>query len=913
MPNFPHLNSQGQFPDVGGVDVYKYDNQFDYERFNATQMSLMICTVPWDVGEAHVGNRTISGIGNVVWFGSKAERDAWFDAIPDDKCYRFTTKFKELHREQVIDVPVPYDVASTYNYLVVRYNLFANDDSPVQYETQNGHREWFWFIREVEFVAPNTTRLHLLDDAFQTWMYDVTITNMVLERGHAPVFSTTVAQYLENPVENNQDLLTEDVNFGAEPSVVRHMDVLALNSGEVWACIATTANPQASWGTKAASTWNTPASAAYDQNGVPSAFVIACEPAQLDTLLANATASIPQFKQTVQGVFFAPKQLVSVAGNFTFAGVACHTLTSARTTLDLCNITKAAFGYDAKYAELAKLYTSPYAHIEITDEDGAVDVVKIEDTTGTLDVSASLSLAWPFINVDAHVLGTGGNAGATVTFRNITARTFNVTGTWYETLRSWKVPTFAVVLDAATEYDYSTHFDRAQRKVDYDTAYANSSASAAATLANAKDSATTAQANTNAAAATAQTNAKASASTAQSNANASAATAQTNTTLQANAAKANADASADTSVDNTALQVAANTAIISRSNQSALTDTSYVNGLAQANQAWEAGYTRDTTNNEVNAEYASAAIGAAGGAVNSAISGAASGGLIGAGIGLLTGAVSGAASMGQTAVAANLKSEQAELTVGYSQSKVNETSQNNRDRTTNQNSANSDNAATTNTASTGVTANLAATAKANATRTQTAATTAAANSYATETGNASRSYSTDTANAGRTYATETANAKRSYDTSVDNAQRSYDAAIANAGRTRTQAQSAIANDTAQAALRSPFVFGTFSNGDSATTKPMALFANIVTQSKSAIAAAGDEFLRYGYMYDRQWDFDGNWNIGKHFTYWKLKDFWVKDLQVPDMYMDKLRFFLFGGVTIWRRPEDIGHVSIYDNM
>lgn len=847
MPVFPHLSSEGQFPDVGGVDVYKYDNRFDYGRFNATQMSLMICTVPWDVGEAHVGNRTISGIGNVVWFGSKENRDAWFDAIPDDKCYRFTTKFKELHREQVIDVPVPYDVASMYNYLVVRYNLFANDDSPVEYELPSGHREWFWFIREVEFVAPNTTRLHLLDDAFQTWMYDVTITSMVLERGHAPVFSTSVAKYLENPVENNQDLLTEDVNFGGEASVVKHMDALALNSGEVWACIATTANPSTSWGTKGEGTWHTPASASYDQNGVPSTFVVACEPAQLDTLLANATASVPQFKQTVQGVFFAPKNLVAMSGTFTFAGVECHTLTSARTTLDLCDITKAAFGYDARYADLAKLYTSPYAHIEITDENGAVDVVRIEDTAGTLDVSASLSLAWPFINLDAHILGTGGNVGATVTFRNITARTFPIKGTWYETLRSWKVPTFAVVLDASREYDYSTHFNRAQRVVDYTTAYDNAIASAGM---------------------------------ARSNANASASTAQTNANLAANAAKANADAAADNAVQNTALQVTANTAIISRSNESAVTDTTYVNGLAQANQAWEAGYTRNTVNNEVNAEYASAAIGAAGGAVNSAISGAASGGLIGAGIGLLTGAVSGAASMGQTAVAANLKTEQAELTVGYSQAKVNEASQNNRDRTTNQNSANTDNAGTTNTASTGVTANNAATTKANASRDLTAATSAAANSYGTETGNATRSYNT---------------------------------AAANAGRTQTQAQSAITNDIAQAALTSPLVFGSFSNGDSAVTKPMALFANIVTQSKSAIAAAGDEFLRYGYMYDRQWAFDGNWNIGKHFTYWKLKDFWVKDLQVPDMYMDKLRFFLFGGVTIWRKPEDIGHVSIYDNL
>ena len=94
---------------------------------------------------------------------------------------------------------------------------------------------------------------------------------------------------------------------------------------------------------------------------------------------------------------------------------------------------------------------------------------------------------------------------------------------------------------------------------------------------------------------------------------------------------------------------------------------------------------------------------------------------------------------------------------------------------------------------------------------------------------------------------------------------------------------------------------------------MALFANVVTQDDHAILTAGDEFLRYGYRLDRQWDFDGDWNVGRYFTYWKLSDFWVKGLSVSDLYMDKLRFFLFGGVTVWRRPEDIGSVTIYDNF
>ena len=161
---FPHLNDS-DFPNIGNIDVYKYANEFDYTRYDSIQMSMQLCTVPWDMGEAHIGNRTISGIGNVVYFKDKAERDKWFSDIPDTKCYRFQTKFKELHRSNQIDVAIPFDVAAKYNYLVVDYNLFANDDSPVMYERQDGLRRWFWFVREVEFISHNTSKLQLMNAA----------------------------------------------------------------------------------------------------------------------------------------------------------------------------------------------------------------------------------------------------------------------------------------------------------------------------------------------------------------------------------------------------------------------------------------------------------------------------------------------------------------------------------------------------------------------------------------------------------------------------------------------------------------------------------------------------------------------------------------------------------------------------
>lgn len=889
-------NNQSDFPIVENVDVFKYDNDFDYSRYDYTQMELQICTVPWDVGEAHVGQRTISGIGNVVYFGSKAERDKWFADIPESECYRFETKFKELHREQIIDVPIPYDMCAKYNYLVVRYNLFANDGSPVAYEGEDGKRDWFWFIREVEFKAPNTTRLHLLDDAFQTWIYDVNVTSMILERGHAPMFSTRAGKFLENPIQNNEFLLTEDVNFGGT-DIVKHTDALVLNSGDMLACVATTANPRGNYGTKADDTWRTPASAYYMNNGVPSVYVFGMAPDDLNTFLTNITSSTPQFKQTVQGVFFASRQLVKLGTAFDFGGVTCYGLSANRVTLDLTELDKSLFGYDIRYSDMAKLYTYPYAHIEVVDENGNVDEIRIEDTTGQLDVSASMSLAYPFVNLEAHILGAGGGNRRNVTFRNVTERTFAIQGTWYETLHEWKVPTFAVVLDASREYDYSTHFDRKQAVTAYTNAYNSSIASA-----------TTARTNANASATTAQTNAINSADTARDNAIRAANTAKTNADATADTMKANADRSADTTVANARLQTTANTASTNAGNTMASADTQAGQTLNTNLTNNSIDYTNASKNNDIDMQYATAACSQASNAISAATS-------IGMALATPTplaaaGAVSAAINgIGQAAVI----QQSTENGVNYTEAQAAASNQNNRSNAIdtnitayekNQNAITASNTRldAANALTTGSAANEAATVKANASANQ-----------STMKANATRDQSTATTNANATYDTAETNANNTYTTDTGNATRSYNTAVANAGRTRDTAQQAIINATKQAALRSPFVFGNYADGDSAVTKPIALFSNVVTQSKAAIALAGDEFARYGYMLDRQWDFDGNWNIGKYFTYWKLRDFWVSGLNVPDLYMDKLRFFLFGGVTIWRKPEYIGKIDLYDNF
>ena len=831
MPNFHYLGKNG-FPNADNVNVYDYQNDVDYARYDYSQMSIQVCSVPWEQGEAHIGQRTLSGIGNVVHFGSTAKRDAWFDAIPDTECFRWETKFKELHSDLTLRIPLPFDIASNYNYVRVTYNLFANDESPLQYETDEGMRSWFYFIREARFIAPSTTELLLLDDAWQTWIYSLDITNMILERGHAPAFATKADAYLADPIANCSDLLSEDINYG-ELQKVTKAQATVLNSEDMRAVIVCSSDPAGTWGSRAGNDWKVPASACYDGAGVPNMYAFAVAVNELDAFLTNVNSTSPQFKQSVQCVFFCASELLSLGSAYTFCGVSCYPVQGGADPVSkvILTRTKADWGYSSKYADLAKLYTYPYSAFEITDEKGNAELVRIEDTAQALTMDVAANVVFPYINIVGSIRGIGGSASNTLSFQNITAKSFTGAGRWYEHLHSWEVPTFAVVLDAATEYDYSSHFDRNQADSDRATNQTN-----ATNIANANY--------------------------------ASAAT-------LAYASETMADNNADNVVDNASAQTMANSTVTSEGNGASTADAALANDLAQASQAWDAGMTRETANNSIDAANASAAVGAAGGVVNNAVGGARSGfltaGPAGAAAGAIGGLVSGgigaATSLATNAIAVSATSTQAEAVVSNSQSKLEETKTSNLDRTTRAN-----------------------TGRTNQTNAQNVAiTTSAANTSSTMKENA------DTERAARLSAADTVR----------------DAQVAAAGLAYANEGTRIQNGIRQAALKAPFVFGNVSNAELSTTRPIALFVNIVTESDFAIQRAGDEFLRYGYYLDKQWKFNGNWNVGKHFTFWKLRDYWSTN-QIPDRFADQLRFLLYGGITVWSSPDDIGKVSIYDN-
>lgn len=808
MSKFPHLTMNGNesdFPDVDNVQVYKYDNSYDYEKFDHAQMRLILCKVPWDMGEAHIGARTISGIGNVVYFENQKARDEWFENLDDDECFRFQTKYRALHRDNQIVLPIPYDVAARFNYLAVYYEPMPNPDNPVMYEVPGGITGWFWFVREVEFLAPNSTRLHLMNDAWQTFIYDIEIPYMMLERGHAPMRDTSVRDYLEDPIAHCAGLLADDVNYGDTPRIAVSSHEHVINGGalsDMYAVIVANSTPTGSWGTKAGGTWKVPANQAYSQ-GVPAPFAFAVKATSLSSFLSAMQSSVPQFAQTVQAVFFAGENLITLGGSFTFCSHTCYTIAASYTSVTVHDIDMADFRYSSRYAGIAKLYTYPYAVIVLTDQDGVQTEIRVEDTHGSIKLDYCASLAFPFLKIRAEVTNVGKQARRNITFHNATTRNMPIGGNWYDLLYEWQIPTFAILQEASTHNDYATHFDRVQE------AYAADNA---------------------------KTSADASADT----------------------AKANADANADNVTDNADVTTDGNDAALAISNAGAYEDNRLTNQLSYGLNFATNLLIDYSTASTIAANEKQAAISAVTSIGQGVVGAVASGNPVGAAASLGSSVIGAAGAVASQEVANGLLATDATYTKAQNDATYNGNVNTNTYKTDNQTDVQSDLTDNTNAVIDAHAANDSATMKANALRTQT---------------------------------TEKANNVRTRDT----------------------VSHSIANQIAQAALEPAQVFGSSTNGDGAITKPLALFSTIITQDDYAIARAGDEFLRYGYMYNRQYEFDGNWCKMPRFTYWKLSDFWVRGLQVPDMYVDKIRFFLFGGVTVWKNPEDIGHFNIYENV
>lgn len=103
----------------------------------------------------------------------------YFDSIADQNNYFFSKAFKQFHnvsyqreRRNYITLEIPATQVYACNYL-----LFKN--------TSYGEKWFFAFVDSVEYVNDNVTEIHYELDMMQTWMFEYTLMQCMVEREHS--------------------------------------------------------------------------------------------------------------------------------------------------------------------------------------------------------------------------------------------------------------------------------------------------------------------------------------------------------------------------------------------------------------------------------------------------------------------------------------------------------------------------------------------------------------------------------------------------------------------------------------------------------------------------------------------------------------------------------------------------------
>lgn len=535
MPKFPHVGNDA-FPHLDTVKPFERKVPFDYGRYDYTA-TLKLCSVPWPADYRHVVN-----------WQSAAARDAWFDAL-EGKTVELANGFTRTQTDTV-RVPVPYDVALMYNYVYMRVPQLT-EDVAIDYEDAPGVRVICAHIQDAIYNAPSTTELVLGIDYWTTYLPHLADNiTLMLHRGHAPAYAVDAETYLASPRANSALLLTPDVTYGT-PDVTAHAELVDIAQGEKYLVMASTIPYSSIEALTLASVQSGSSTAAgyydtgarngyqvgvtgyewhygghgYDNMDNPSSYsgvgrgmptytrLYAIPTANASNVLTTLASRLPQFIKSVQAAYILPVSMLTLAAeSFTVAGVTLYRVipSPALTTIADLELSKAQFGYPSRYADIAKLYTFPYAHLIVNDTLGREIVVRIEDMGANASMVAQVSpmvecLRWDVLLTDVN------SAGPTnYVWQDLDGTANNLTLPGADVARytlELGIPTYSLYLDGRTIHAADTYYDGQSQRASAINNYQATMRGANTAKANADDSADTSVTNTANSGRTSQANA----------------------------------------------------------------------------------------------------------------------------------------------------------------------------------------------------------------------------------------------------------------------------------------------------------------------------------------------------------------------------------------------------------------------
>jgi hypothetical protein len=142
---------------------YDFGLEFNYAVWTAnTRVSLV--NVPWN-----------NDYRDIVKFANRAALNTYINGL-ENAGYVFP-KMTYVKPGEPIRVNLPINAVYKFNYLRAH-----NPAQPVP--GNDVARDWYYFITDVRYLAPNTTEIVLQLDVWQSFGFDITFGNCYLERGH---------------------------------------------------------------------------------------------------------------------------------------------------------------------------------------------------------------------------------------------------------------------------------------------------------------------------------------------------------------------------------------------------------------------------------------------------------------------------------------------------------------------------------------------------------------------------------------------------------------------------------------------------------------------------------------------------------------------------------------------------------
>lgn len=878
--DFPHINDT-KYPDISTVDVYKFQNTFDYARWTG-KVAFKLCNVLWN-----------SNYADVPKFETDEKRDEWFDAV-DGIVWTSESAFNNTP-ENSIRVPIPYNDAYRYNYLVVEMPMQTSDGNPIDYENDKTRvKQWHFFVDSMEQLSPSTTEIYITLDYWTQFINTVDIPYLMLERGHAPMALSDVDEYLQNPLENSEYLLADDYNYGKE-RVISKSSYIPIGNGKKWVMFAvpieaadfanlggstlsgqsippTYANDSSirwgyqiivndyewKYGNANYSNAQLPITAMADVDGnvFNGCYVYAIESENAYEFFNELAKSCVHLLHAIQAVFVLAEDMITLYDTFVFRGYQLRKVRKRNVEINF-TLNKEAFEFDEKYENITKLYTFPYSSLEITDDDGFVAEVRIENISN-LQFHREVSTAFPFVRY--NMFFTGINGSGSYAYNWVDLNGSNVNKEMWESdfskfMMNWDIPTYTVFASAESDLLANNYAglmnDRERALVNYrnairfaNTGYDNTADTMATNTANVGRQ-TTAQ--------------------------------KTNSNHRINFNNANYDANSQANVEN-----------MQHGNDFNYNSTQWNMGkmgddYAYANQASRAALNLDF--DAASVAVGSSVISGVTSVLGATVGGALSDGKDGAAKGAATsaiGAIGGVVGTAYTSYAtcsnkADYELAMEEINNGQVINSQNVLDNLNRlQREFNEAVCNTNNA------------NM---------------------REITTHNNNLDSITTDVTNA-----MQNANALASQNTETNNANWTRYVGVNNAQENLVQAQRDAEARFRNARLQAP-VSETESGGNAYPDiwERRGVRVNVRKQTKSAIAQTGDAMLRFGYALHRVWDMSNGFDYMKYFTFWKAEDIWINEGNgLAGNAVNVIGDILMKGVTVWNDPEKIGKVGLYDN-